>query len=297
MQQQDQTKDYFRVAAEDWHQKSKDGRSDYSALEGRRHAVISVIDEIGATGRFLDIGCGSGQLVIAAAQRGMAAEGLDFASEMIEKCELNRKEVGVEAQESMRFTEGSFFDVDLDLGAYDIISAQGFIEYFSPDDMMLIFKRCFDLLRPGGVLLVGSRNRLFNTVSFNAFTEVESKLGTLEALVNESIALHTSDSQAAAFEALRGHERMDPHPESHPATGVPVDVRYQYSPADLTGRLRASGFTPATLFPIYFHGLPGAIRNARPDLHFQLANAVAEFTLRDQRLTPFCSTFVLHVTK
>jgi len=51
------------------------------------------------------------------------------------------------------------------------------------------------------------------------------------------------------------------------------------------------------LFPIYFHGLPGAIRKARPDLHFQLANAVAEFTLRDQRLTPFCSTFVLHVTK
>ena len=293
MQQQDQTKDYFRVAAEDWHQKSKDGRSDYSALEGRRHAVLSAIDEIKDARRFLDVGCGSGQLVIAAAQRGLNAEGIDFASEMIELCEANRKEAGVEAE----FTEGSFFDVDLKAGSYDIISAQGFIEYFSPDDMMLIFKRCFELLRPGGSLLVGSRNRLFNAVSFNAFTEVESELGILEALVNECIALHTSESQEAAFEALRAHERMDPHPDSHPATGVPVDVRYQYSPADRTGRLRSSGFTPTTLFPIYFHGLPGAIRKARPDLHFQLANAVAEFTLRDQRLTPFCSTFVLHVTK
>lgn len=293
MEQQEQTKEYFRIAAEDWHQKSEDGRSDYSALEGRRHAVLSVLAEAKNARRFLDIGCGSGQLVIAAAQAGLEAEGLDFAAEMIAKCEANRKEAGVEA----RFTEGSFFDADLPDESYDIISAQGFIEYFSPADMMLIFKRCFKLLRPGGSLVVGSRNRLFNAASMNAFTKVETALGTLTDLVNECVALHTSESQEAAFEALREHEREDPHPESHPATGVPVDVRYQYSPADLTGRLRKCGFAPAAIFPIYFHGLPGAIRKARPDLHFQLANAVAEFTLKDQRVTPFCSTFVLHVTR
>ena len=119
----------------------------------------------------------------------------------------------------------------------------------------------------------------------------------LGALVSESIALHSSASQIAAFEALREHERIDPHPERHPVTGIPVDTRYQYTPADLIGRLRGYGFSPATIFPVHFHGVPAAIKDSHPDLHSQLANAVAAIILKDQRVTPFCSTFVLHVIK
>jgi hypothetical protein len=54
------------------------------------------------------------------------------------------------------------------------------------------FDRAAAMLRPGGALVVGSRNRLYNAVSMNRFTEMERKLGVLDRLTAEAIAIQTS---------------------------------------------------------------------------------------------------------
>jgi SAM-dependent methyltransferase len=293
MGQQDQALQYFRSAALDWQSKAVNAPGAYSVIEGRHRAVLAVVDDMAGAGRLLDVGCGTGQLVIAAAQRGLSAEGIDFAEEMVAQCEENARQAGVSA----RFTCGSFFDAEFEDGAYDVISAQGFIEYISLDQTDQFFRRSARMLRPGGALVVGSRNRLFNALSLNEFTRLEAEMGTLDALVVEAITLRSHPTAGPLFAALRRHERLDPQPDHHPVTGIPVETRYQYAPADLIYRVRRCGLTPAALFPVHFHGLPPQVSAEQPELHSRIALAAAEIGLRDHRLVPSCSSFVLEARR
>jgi 2-polyprenyl-3-methyl-5-hydroxy-6-metoxy-1,4-benzoquinol methylase len=293
MKQQKQTRQYFQSVADDWQNQSVNLDGTYSVIDGRNSVVLEAVDAADTVSRFLDVGCGTGQLVIDVAKRDIEAEGIDFADEMIIKCEENKKAAGVSAN----FIKGSFFDVALNENSYDVISAQGLIEYLSPEEMTALFNRCFKLLRAKGSLVVGSRNRLFNAVSLNEYTLLEADFGTLDVLIRESVALQTSTSQEEAFEALRQFERIDPQPKVHPITRIAVDTRYQYTPADLIYRLRGCQFKPKTIFPVNYHGLSPSIKEDQPELFSQLAQNVASFGVRDQRLVPFSSTFVLELQK
>jgi 2-polyprenyl-3-methyl-5-hydroxy-6-metoxy-1,4-benzoquinol methylase len=289
MDQQDQALQYFGSAALDWQSKTVNSQGAYSVIEGRHRAVLAVLDDLVGAARFLDVGCGTGQLAITVAERGLDAEGIDFVEAMVAQCRENARRAGV----SVRFTCGSFFDVELEDEAYDVISAQGFIEYISPDQTDRFFHRCARLLRPGGALVVGSRNRIFNAFSLNEFTQLEAEMGALEALIAEAKTLRSCANPRALFAALRRHERIDPQPDRHPVTGIPVETRYQYTPADLICRLRRCGFAPSALFPVHYHGLPPQVAAEQPELHSRIALAAAEIGLRDPRLIPSSSTFVL----
>lgn len=291
--QEKQTLKYFDEHASDWHSTAT-GRDDrYNVIAGRNAAVLKAIDAIPGVGSFLDVGCGTGQLVIEVAKRGIGAAGIDFAPDMIRLCEANRSQAQVKAD----FLCLSFFDMPVQDGRYDLISAQGFIEYISPHETDLFLSRCFSLLRKGGALVIGSRNRLFNLLSFNDYTLTELKLGAIEKLTAEAIALEQGKSPQLAFKALRVHERIYPQPESHPNTGIAVQQRYQYSPAELICRGRAVGFTPENLFPVHFHGIPTFMKDQYPRLHVEIANVVEARAAADMRLVPDRSTFVLALVK
>jgi 2-polyprenyl-3-methyl-5-hydroxy-6-metoxy-1,4-benzoquinol methylase len=95
MRQHDQAQRYFRSAATEWQNKAIDGSGTYNVIEGRNRAVMDVLRRTENARRFLDVGCGTGQLVIMAAEQGLDAEGIDFADEMISKCEANARATGV----------------------------------------------------------------------------------------------------------------------------------------------------------------------------------------------------------
>ncbi len=291
--QQEQTRKYFRSAASEWQEKSVERSRSYNVIEGRNRAVIDVISRTPNAKHFLDVGCGTGQLVIAVAQMGLEAEGIDFAEEMIAACEAN----AIKSNVTARFITGSILNSNFQDESFDIISAQGFLEYISPEQTDEFLRLCSRALRPEGAIVLGSRNRLFNAFSLNEFTRLESEAGVLALLIAEAMALNTSSTLEEARVKLNQLERIDPHPAHHPATGISVETRYQYSPADLSYRLKRFGFEVSNLFPIHFHGLPTSVKDAHPELHNEIALAVAEIGLRNFQLVPFSSSFVIEARR
>ena len=293
--QTDQTLSLFRTIAEDWQESAEAGRSVPGNIVWQRNsAVLSISEDLGySPHRLLDVGCGSGQLTIEAAKRGMMAVGVDFALEMIAKCEANRVASGVDA----RFVCTSALDFVEPEEPFDIVSAQGFIEYISQVDLELFFAKAARMIRPGGALALGSRNRLFNLFSTNRFTALELELGVLDDLVREAYALSEHEDTAVALAAARDVARMLPHPSRHPFSGMDVESRYQYTPGELIRRLNEHGFQARAIYPIHFHGLPVALKNSYPDLHVKLADLIFHREPRNHKLLPMSSSFVLDARK
>jgi len=79
--QQQQTKSFFKKAANDWQSKAKN--LGYGIINDRHQAVHKTLKLYPKGSSLLDIGCGTGQLAIEASKIGYKASGIDFADEMI----------------------------------------------------------------------------------------------------------------------------------------------------------------------------------------------------------------------
>jgi len=289
-EQQAQTLRYFRENAADWQRKASGADAARVNIIFQRNACVLDAaerhrDEIR---RAEDWGCGSGELVIDLASRGVEALGIDFSEEMIALCNAAKDKAGVAGAS---FVCGSIFDVETAPDSLDLVSGMGLIEYFSDEQFDALLRRAGEVLRPGGFLALGSRNRLFNLVSLNEFTSNELELDSYPALVEEARALSTATDLTAFLgdvSPMRNLSRL----EKHPTRGVTVDVRHQFTPRELAARLRERGFEPVYLRPAHFHAAV-ALRAIAPAVHAQIANMIFAEHPEDIRLTPWCSSFVM----
>jgi 2-polyprenyl-3-methyl-5-hydroxy-6-metoxy-1,4-benzoquinol methylase len=290
--QSTQTLAEFRAIADWWNDASEDGAT-YSVIAHRNKIVQDFASQYCAKSSVLDVGCGSGQLVIKLAQMGMTSHGIDVSPEMISHCKNNLEGSSVNAE----FYLDSFFNHKFDSNLYSLISALGFIEYISQMEFQEFLSRVSRLLEPNGKLVIGSRNRLFNIVCLNQFTSVELELENIENLVKQAIICQTSTSQEAAISSLAVLGSTEVQPQTHPKTGIQVDTRYQYSPAELCMRLANVGLIPKALIPINYHGIPTSLIDIHRSEYESLALSMSRSKTYDQRLLPYCSSFLVAAEK
>ncbi|MBF0587979.1 MAG: methyltransferase domain-containing protein [Magnetococcales bacterium] len=291
--QQDETLDYFRAGAEAWRKSAiGEAQGEVNVIAQRIEAVLRVARRMNpAPGLSLDVGCGTGQLSLALAAMGGEAVGLDFAPEMIEQCTIGLKK---DPQPGVSFIQGSIFDYGPPAGrSLDLISALGFIEYVSPDELEQLLVRFRKWLRPGGFCVLGSRNRLFNLFSLNRFTQLERGLGTIEALLNESLLLAMAKDPTSALKAAMDAATPLPQPEVHPEAGVTVTQRYQYTPGELAALTGRFGFRAVSAAPVHYHPMPPAVKGDRGAFHLDYSEALFAAAPEDVRLVPQASTFVM----
>ena len=287
MDQQDETMNYFREHAQEWKRKAGDG--DVNVIAQRNSFVLRAVRH--HDGSMLDVGCGTGDLVCAMAQKGMNAVGVDFSQEMIN---IARETASRLHLSNARFECCSIFDYHIQ-NHFDVLSANGFIEYISYAELEKFLDIAFHGLKTRGSLILGSRNRLFNIFSLNSFTEQELRENSFTALVAEAIAV----ARASSVTELTGLKTIAFQRKDiiHEGTGIPVATRFQYTPIQLINLLCEKGFETVEVFPIHIHAFPPLCKDKYPTIHASISNALHHYAEGNMSLIPQSSSFMIHALK
>jgi len=280
---------YFNKFAQDWKRISDNTTTnDINVIKQRNDYVIDIINNRKNTESFLDVGCGTGNLVYEVAQKGINATGIDFAKEMINIAKKSQ-------MEKTKFECCSIFDFCFESNKYDVISANGLIEYFSYQEINKFLEITFENLKTGGSLILGSRNRLFNIFSLNKFTEEEINENTINLLLLEAIQIVKSDDIKNLFDLKTTPFQNEG--KKHHLTGIEVSTRHQFTPVQLINKLNDKGFKPIEIFPIHIHSVPLMFKDEYPTIHGNISNLLQKYAKSNMSLIPYSSTFMIHAKK
>jgi len=291
--QQEETWRFFNDQARDWDKKASGQIANkVNVIKQRNDYVLGVLKRRPATKYMLDVGSGVGDLVCAAAKMGIKATGIDIAGGMVD---LAHKRAIDDKLNLAEFILGDYFDWHVDDASYDVVVANGFIEYISYEQRDDFFNDAFRILKPGGTLIVSARNRLFNIMSANEYTRNEFAYGTVDLLVKEIVALNS----AAKVNDLLAMDTAPFQPEEmgHTDTGIAVGSRYQYTPVQLMKIMDREGFRVVGVGPIHIHSGPPSFKAVHDRVHFEIANLLQEYAANDLKLIGLASAFMIHGVK
>lgn len=291
--QQNEALKYFEEHAQDWkRQAAMDTKDNVNIVKQRNDYVIKVVNERDDTELVLDVGCGTGDLVCELAQKGIRAIGVDFAEEMIGIARKKAKGAGFKRA---TFECHSIFDYDFESNKYDVISANGFIEYISYKELDKFLDISLKALKSKGSLVLGSRNRLFSIFSLNEFTVEEISERNIKPLLLEAIQVVKSHSLKDLI-GLKTAPWQRAGKEHH-QTGIKVVTRYQFTPVQLANLLADRGFEPVEIFPVHIHGVPPRFKDKYPAIHGNISNLLQNYAQDNKSLIPQSSSFMIHVKK
>ena len=120
----------------------------YESLIDKFQMVIKILD-LNKSESLLDIGCGRGEMVIWHALNGGRSAGVDFSEDAIHLARMKADELNAKCT----FYVNSFEKIE-EQTKYDRIISLDFIEHISAEEGKAFFKKCYNLLNPGGKLLV-----------------------------------------------------------------------------------------------------------------------------------------------
>ena len=155
--QKERVMQHFRSLSEIYHEKNYENpllRGQYPDILIRHRHIMDMVQT--EKGRALDIGCGSGRLLVDLHQRGFQVLGVDYSSSMIQGSKNYFKN-----QESLRnpgFAVNDIENLAFKDKTFDLVVAAGVVEYL-PDDKKSI-SEIFRVLRPGGTIIISVRNKL-----------------------------------------------------------------------------------------------------------------------------------------
>lgn len=290
--QQKETLDYFKKNAGEWQQKAAGtAGARVNIIKERNDFVVHVAKTVSHIKRTLDVGCGSGELVVELAEAGRSALGVDFSEEMIE---LAKQSAVAAGQPGAQFEACSIFDYQ-PATPFDLISANGFIEYISLEQLGQFLDWAHANLAENGRIVLGSRNRIFNLLSLNSFTRDELKVGAAPLLLEEALVLTEMKSLDELLQVKTVDYQEPTH--THPKTGVTVATRFQYTPAQLAQIVAKHGFETVELSAVHYHGVPTAVKDASPGIHVGISELVHNAAADQHSVIPYSSSFMLHARK
>tara|TARA_X000000950_G_scaffold171986_1_gene209532 strand:- start:3732 stop:4622 length:891 start_codon:yes stop_codon:yes gene_type:complete len=293
-EQQKQTKNFFKKHSSEWNKKAIN--EIYSKINDRHKAVHRCLENYPKNSSHLDIGCGTGQLVIEASKNGFNSHGIDFAEEMIE---ISKKNSKISNSNSI-FEVASVFNHKPNI-KYDVISAMGFVEYISIKECHQLLAYAFNNLNNMGSICIGSRNRLFNLTTFNSYTKIEIELDVIKSLHEEAEIIINARNKEQLIKDLRDFSKNNEliQNEKHPHTTINVETRYQFTPSDLLHKIENAGFHVKNIYPINYHAF-NSVLNFDENIKIfkkQICDFISNEYFDYYQLLPNSSSFVIEAIK
>lgn len=149
------SKDVRHLYTENYFMERATGHDEFKLFDGKFELLIDKFQmvlkllDLRKSDNFLDIGCGRGELVIYHALNGGISTGADFSDEAIKLA----KEKADELKANCKFLITSFENIE-ESDKFDKISCIDFIEHISIGEGKAFFLKCYNLLTPGGRLVV-----------------------------------------------------------------------------------------------------------------------------------------------
>ena len=247
-------------------------------------------------GTLLDIGCGTGQFLEMMLKKGWNCIGIDIAENMIAVSKKNTSK----NKKNLRLFKGSIFDKDIKKKIsnykFDAIVALGLIEYFPLSSINSFLKLLNKLSANNNKIILGSRNRLFNLYSYNEFTEYEEKIGNINKMHNEVKKIFSCSNQNELIKELSNFRVLKKYPSFLPNTSpVNIDLRLQFTPADLIQRCLKAGLKVYKLWVVNYHPFSVKISNLKnyQDLKNLVNEKIPIQDLKKKELLPNSSTFII----
>jgi len=250
-----------------------------------RLALTAAVDRLGAArGRLVDVGCGGGDLCFRAAELGFDTLGVDIAEGMIAEARRRAEELAPAVRARIEFRVADVLALGDDgKGPLDAVTALGLVEYLADDAKF--FAWAARRLRPGGVLVVSCRNRLFNMASLNEYTRRECDGGGAPALLGDLAALPIGcDAPALLDDFVRRLKDALPELETALAQDRAAGAeapdrsaefrgeRRQHTPREIEAVARAAGFQLTGSMGLHPHPWPPAWERVAPRFYNRLAS-------------------------
>lgn len=291
--QQEEAWRFFNNKAGEWDDKAAGQIANkVNVIKQRNDYALTVIKERPETKFVLDVGSGVGDLVCEAAKMGIKATGIDIAGGMVD---IAHKRAMDDKLNLAEFIVADYFDWHVEDTSYDVVVANGFIEYVSYEQRDEFFNDAYRILKPGGSLIVSARNRLFNMMSANEYTKEEIASGNIGKLVDEMVALNECKTLAELL--VMDTAPMQQEGMEHAGTGIAVSSRYQYTPVQLMKIMHREGYGLKDVSPIHIHVGTPRFKEQEPRVHYEVANLVHEFALNNWQLLGSASAFMIHGMK
>ncbi len=261
-----------------------------------RLAIEGVAPAMRDGARLVDLGSGGGQLCVHAATLGWRPTGVDVAPGMIDEARAAAGDLEIE------WLVAPYDNSGLPEGEFDAVTAMGLIEYLDDDDAL--FAEAARLLRPGGRFAVSCRNRLYNLLSTNEYTEAEyaDEAPRLLAELREHLGATGADELHALAESLEEAaaelgaaaeaDRSVPPPDLHDHVRAFQRGRRQHTPRDLDAAAERHGLRSVETLALHPHPLPPSLEPLAPRLYNRLALAWQRPLERSPAGLAYSSAFV-----
>lgn len=257
----------------------------YPANNKRLEIALSILDRVKPK-NVLDVGCGTGDPLVAILRAGYDAQGFDYADEMVAQARQAVAQAGFEesriSKNNMEKPEG------LKEGSFEAITALGTLYYAR--DFSATMEAVCNLLAPGGHLIFSLRNELFSLFSMNKYSAefISRKLVNPNMVPNEVKGAFADDLERLyeVGDVDRIFDSVDDE-NIHSIYHNPLTVADEVlSPVGL----RFNG-----IYYYHFHVLPPKYEHIIPEEFRRLSWQAENPT--DWHGTFMASAFVVHATK
>lgn len=210
-----------------------------------------LLDEYGEP--LLDVGCGTGRVMLALAREGYRVVGVDYAGAMLDRGRRRVARMREDTAARVSFVHGDVLLADIPGGPFNVISVpyNGFMHFQTQATQIAALRRFRELLAPEGVLLLDLPNagETFGTQDDGALvlerTFIEPESGNL--VMQQSVS--TLDRVTQQMRVNWIYDEVYPDGTVH-RTLAPLVLRYIF-PGEMDLLLAATGFQSVTTYGDY----------------------------------------------